>query len=169
MFVKGGSRFADEHAARPSLIAHAQMTNRPHQLRDQGGFTLIELLIVVLIIGILAAISIPLLLNQREKAGDASAKAQVRNAQTAAETYATDHNGEFKGLEPSKLKEIELTLSDESTAKLLKAEAKGAGFVVQSEAVKTKNKYSIERNESGEVTRRCEKEKVGACPQGGSW
>ena len=62
---------------------------------DEKGFTLIELLVVILIIGILAAIAIPTFLNQRAKAYDAAAKSNVRTAQTAEETYATDHNGSY--------------------------------------------------------------------------
>jgi type IV pilus assembly protein PilA len=145
------------------------ITHRFQQRREDDGFTLIEILVVLLIVAILAAIAIAAFVNQTEKARDAQAKAQVRSAQTAAETYATDHNGEYKGLELAKLKEIEPTLGDESTAKLIKAEAKGAGFLVQSEALKTHNKYSVERKESGEVIRTCEKEKTGGCREGGSW
>ena len=62
---------------------------------EEQGFTLIELLVVILIIGILAAIAIPAFLNQRAKAYDAAAKSQVRTAQTAMETYATDNNGAY--------------------------------------------------------------------------
>src|SRR5216684_238964 len=70
------------------------MLNRLRQRsKDEGGFTLIELLVVILIIGILAAIAIPSFLNQKTKATDASAKELARTAQTAAETYATDHHG----------------------------------------------------------------------------
>jgi type IV pilus assembly protein PilA len=61
----------------------------------EEGFTLIELLVVMLILGILAAIAIPAFFNQRDKARDADAKVGARTAQTAMETYATDHGGSY--------------------------------------------------------------------------
>ena len=66
-------------------------------IRHEKGFTLIELLIVVLIIGILAAIAIPSFVNQRGKANDASAKSAVRTARVAMEIYAIEHAGEYSG------------------------------------------------------------------------
>lgn len=62
------------------------------KLHDSKGFTLIELLIVVVIIGILAAIAIPQFASTKEKAYDASAKSDVRNMMAAQEAYFSVSN-----------------------------------------------------------------------------
>ena len=58
--------------------------------RMRKGFTLIELLIVVVIIGILAAIAIPKFANTKEKAYLATMKSDLRNLATAQEGYFAD-------------------------------------------------------------------------------
>jgi type IV pilus assembly protein PilA len=65
--------------------------------RNRKGFTLIELLIVVVIIGILAAIAIPKFANTKEKAYLAAMKSDLRNMATYEEQYAADNGGAYFG------------------------------------------------------------------------
>ena len=60
-------------------------------MSNRKGFTLIELLIVVVIIGILAAIAIPKFANTKEKAVVASMKSDLRNLVTAQEGFFSDN------------------------------------------------------------------------------
>jgi type II secretion system protein G len=60
--------------------------------KKQSGFTLIELLIVIAIIGILAAIAIPNLLNAVQRGKQKRSMSDMRALATAVEAYAVDNN-----------------------------------------------------------------------------
>jgi type IV pilus assembly protein PilA len=127
-------------------------------------------LVVVLIIGILAAIAIPAFLSQTSKAHDVTGKAQVRTAESAAETYATDNNGEYTGISVTVLQGIEPTLKETVPAKLIVAESTSSRqYKVESEDPYTKSKFSLERTAEGSVVRKCSPENAGGCPSGGEW
>jgi type IV pilus assembly protein PilA len=141
---------------------------------DEGGFTLIELLVVILIIGILAAIAIPSFLSQKSKATAAQAKELARTAETTAETYATDHNGNYEGMTAAILKEYEpsiLTTKNGKEAYLVSATPTATpflGYTVIAEGTEGA-KFKITRSESGEITRTCEPVKVGTGCSTGDW
>ena len=67
-------------------------------MRKEKGFTLIELLIVVAIIGIIAAIAIPNLLNAIDRGKQKRTMADMRSLGTSVESYAVDNNFYPKGM-----------------------------------------------------------------------
>jgi len=140
------------------------------RLRDrsgsESGFTLVELLVVMLIIGLLAAIAIPSFFNQRDKARDADAKTVARTAQTAMETYSTDNNGVYTGANVAALVNIEETLSDDAGT-LTVASSPDAYSITATST--TGNTFTIARLASGQTNLTCVTGGDGGCPTGGVW
>jgi type IV pilus assembly protein PilE len=120
---------------------------------SESGFSLVELLIVVLIIGILSAIVIPSLLQQRASAGDGAAKELVHSAQQAALTYGL--NNGYGGMTPAALHSIDsaINTSTNGDAVLVNAVPSGNGYLltVVSRSADTFNLTST----NGSVARTC--------------
>ena len=149
--------------------------------QSEEGFTLVELLVVMLIIGLLAAIAIPAFFNQRNKANDASAKESVRTVQTALETFSTDNGGSYAAATVTALDTIEgavppaCTGSPVSNAPCISVLTVGAdSYTVEVTAKTTLNKYQIVRaTGSGAITYPCSLKTGGTdrggCPTSGFW
>jgi len=134
---------------------------------EESGFTLVELLVVMLILGILAAIAIPAFFSQRDKGYDSDAKANARTVQTALESYATDNGGEYTGADlATNLTEIEGTISNMDGVTLSGVSADGYTIVSTSDSG---NHFDITRSGSGTLAYECETGGDGGCPDDGFW
>lgn len=130
----------------------------------ESGFTLVELLVVMLILGLLAAIAIPAFFNQREKAQDSDAKEAAHTAQVAIETYSTDNGGSYAAADPAALDALEETLTNADYT--VTSDATSYTVTVTSD---TGNTFSIARASGGGLTYPCTADGQGGCPAGASW
>ena len=94
-------------------------------MRSQNGFTLIELLIVVVIIGILAAIAIPKYNATKGEALVSTMKADLRNLAVAEEAYSYDHYGYYGGTDLAG--QLNLQISGNNVLTITRADSLGWG------------------------------------------
>jgi type IV pilus assembly protein PilA len=134
------------------------VTLRP-RLRAADGFTLVELLVVMLIIGIIAAIMLPAFINQREKGQDTEAKLVVTTAAQAMAIWQSDH-GAFTGATPTELAKLEPSLAEPGSRLVVDADAGRFTVTTKSDAG---GEYAVERKANGETVRTCTRLGKGLC------
>jgi type IV pilus assembly protein PilA len=137
--------------ASPRHASHANAS------ADDSGFSLIELLVVILIIGVLAAIAIPSFLNSKGKAVDSQAKEMARTAETTTETISTDSGGNYEKVNKIELNKTEpsIRITESPTDAYISAVTSSKTEYSITATATNGDEFTITKSASGLVSRAC--------------
>jgi len=127
---------------------------------------LIELLVVLIIVGLLAAIGIAAFTGQQNKARDADAKTSARTAQIAMETYFVEHRS-YSGATVAELEQVQPALRD--APNLAVRQATSDRYQVETSSTSTQPvTFTVLRSPSGTISHSCRPANTGGC-KSGAW
>ena len=135
--------------------------------KGERGVTLVELLVVLIIIGLLAAIVIAAFANQQDKAHDADAKTHARSAQTAMESFYVDTKS-YAGVTRADLEEQQTSLKDASNLAIVTATSNEYEIEISSDSTNPVT-FRVHRLPTGTIERTCSPANTGGCQPGGVW
>ena len=135
--------------------------------QEERGVTLVELLVVLIIIGLLAAIVIAAFANQQDKAHDADAKTHARSAQTAMESFYVDMKS-YAGVTRADLEEQQTSLRDAPSLAIVTATSNEYEIEVSSNSTNPVT-FRVHRLPTGTIERSCSPANTGGCQPGGIW
>ena len=122
---------------------------------------------VLIIIGLLAAIVIAAFANQQDKAHDADAKTHARSAQTAMESFYVDTKT-YAGVTRADLEEQQTSLKDASNLAIVTATSNEYEIEVASDSTNPVT-FRVHRLPTGTIERTCSPASTGGCQPGGVW
>jgi type IV pilus assembly protein PilA len=142
------------------------------RLEGERGFSLIELLVVILIIGILAAIALPAFLGQKQKSEDSEAKSNARNLVSQVESCFAKEENYANCDSAAELGDTGLDIGT-SAGQVSVTAAAAKSYTIQ--AVSTavtggaNHTFDVSKATNGVQTRSCTVAGKGSCPAGGAW